>query len=126
MKLASLALVTAAALTCTIASNDAGAADRRDFWVLNQTGRVISEVHLAVHNERSSPWSDDILTDADLPNGTGAKIFFFRKGPCMMDFRIVYADGGSEDYTQGRNLCSASAVVFSGGVNDALFLPGAI
>jgi len=117
-----LALVTAATMSTLFAAEAHAAADRRNFWLLNETGRTISEVHLAAHGSRE-PWGDDILVGADLPNGLGTKIVFLSGSACVTDFRVVYTDGTSEDYLEGRNLCVASAIEFiHGGYNMAFVI----
>lgn len=105
---------------CSLVSSGASA-DRRNFWLVNDTGRTINEVHIAAHGSDDA-WSSDVLGSDTLPDGRGTKILVFGGSNCIMDFRIVYADGSSEDYLQGRNLCKASAIQFYKGTNYALII----
>jgi hypothetical protein len=102
-----------------IAGFNSRSADRRNFWLLNNTGRKIERVYLAPHNTDAS-WGDDILGDTALPNGLGTTVRFLDNSTrCTYDIRIEFSDRSYEDYTQGRNLCEVHAVQFNGGTSDA-------
>jgi hypothetical protein len=107
-------------MVLSLLSSEASA-DRRNFWLVNDTGQTINEVHIAVHGSADA-WSADVLGDVTLRDGTGVKINVFGSSGCMVDFRIVYADGSIEDYLGGRNLCKASAIQFHKGTNYALII----
>jgi hypothetical protein len=121
MKTRILLTLAAVATMATASVRDAQAReDARNFWLLNETGHTIREVHLAGHGSDEA-WGDDILGDSNLPNGLGTKIIFTGGSTCTFDFRIVYTDGSHEDYLQGRNLCRTSAIEFvPGGFNVGL------
>jgi hypothetical protein len=106
------ALLLAGAMTST-------SADRRNFWLLNNTGRKINSVFIAAHGT-DAPWGSDVLGNSAVPNGLGEVIYFLdNSSRCVYDFRIGYGDGTQEDYLQGRNLCQFHAIQFNSGTNDA-------
>lgn len=87
-------------------------ADRRNFWLLNNTGREIQQFLIAVHGT-DEPWSSDVLGRDTLPSGVGVMINFTdNRTKCYYDFRLVF-DGLHQDYTEGRNLCVLRGVQFS-------------
>jgi len=94
-------------------------ADRRNFWILNNTGQAITRFYIAVHGS-GQPWGNDVLGSATLPSALGTVIFFYDSNVnCVYDFRIGYADGTYLNYVQGRNLCQNHAVQFNQNTNDA-------
>jgi len=94
-------------------------ADRRNFWVLNNTGRTITSFFVAAHGT-DAPWGNDVLGTATLPDSLGTAVYFHdNQSSCMYDFRVGYSDGTHQDYLQGRNLCQVHAVQFNGNTNDA-------
>ncbi len=86
--------------------------DRRNFWLLNNTGQVISRFYVSPHE--SGRWGRDVLGRAELMNGLGVLIVFEPDtiSSCYMDFRLVFVDGSSQTYEQGRDVCQLSAVQF--------------
>jgi hypothetical protein len=109
-------ILTALMLVATLSSQSA---DRRNFWLLNNTGRTIDRVYVAPHNANAT-WGEDVLGQASLPNGIGTTIYFLDSSlRCFYDVRIVFSNGTHEDYLQGRNLCQIHAIQFNGGTNDA-------
>jgi hypothetical protein len=113
-------VLVAVGVALSMASGRADA-DRRNFWLVNDTGETIREVHLSAHGTDDA-WSADVLGDALLADGHGLKIVVYGGSSCVIDFRIVYNDGSTEDYLQGRNLCKASAIQFYKGTNYALIV----
>jgi hypothetical protein len=94
------------------------ASDRRNFWVLNSTGKTITSFSVAVHGS-SAPWSENSLTYT-LVNGQGRSLYFTdTDSACWYDFRVRYSDGTYQDYLQGRNLCTTHAVQFNAETNSA-------
>jgi hypothetical protein len=94
-------------------------ADRRNFWLLNNTGRKINGVFLAAHGV-DVPWGEDILGQSVLPSAAGTVVYFLDSSfRCVYDFRIEYGDGSHEDYLKGRDLCESHAIQFNAGTNDA-------
>ena len=86
-------------------------ADRRNFWLLNNTGHEIRQFLLAVHGS-TEPWSKDVLGQDTLPTGVGVMINFLdNRTQCLYDFRLVF-DDVHQDYTEGRNICVLRAVQF--------------
>jgi hypothetical protein len=56
-----------------------------------------------------------VLGRAQLPDGVGTTIFFdpaVQTG-CVFDFKLIFADGGSQVYLDGRNVCPLGAVQFN-------------
>src|SRR5450755_448684 len=79
----------------------ASSADRRNFWMLNNTGRTITSFRLAVHGIRQ-PWGDDVLGTGTLASAAGTVVYFEDYDTnCVYDFRIGYADGTHQDYVEG-------------------------
>jgi hypothetical protein len=97
--------------------------DRRNFWLLNNTGQTISSFYVSPHE--SNHWGVDVLGAEDLPNGIGAVISFSPgiRTSCVMDFKIVFNDGIEQSYRQGRNVCSLGAVQFNRRDAIGLILP---
>lgn len=98
-------------------------ADQRNFWVLNNTGKVINGLFVSAHESRT--WGEDTLGQARLPNGMGTFVYFsaYAKSSCSMDFKLVFTDGTEQVYGQGRNVCQLGAVQFNDGVSIGLPLP---
>lgn len=97
--------------------------DRRNFWLLNSTGKTISEFYVSPHE--SDNWGQDILGRAELPNGVGTLIVFTPnlQTSCVMDFKLVFNDGTRQIYDQGRNVCVLGAVQFNRRTSIGLSLP---
>ena len=97
--------------------------DQRNFWLLNNTGRVISRFYVSPHDNRH--WGNDVLGSGRLPNGIGAVISFTSsvRTSCIMDFKLVFEDGTEQTYPQGRNVCSLGAVQFNRRESIGLWLP---
>jgi hypothetical protein len=94
--------------------------DPRNFWALNNTQKEIREFYVSTHD--STRWGTDILGRATLPTGMGTVVYFDSSIPtgCNFDFKIVYADGSSQTYTQGRDICAIFAIQFN--ANDSFGL----
>ena len=102
---------------------DKAAARDRDFWVLNDTGLVITSVHASPHGWNT--WGNDFLGAEVLAPYAGIKVhFFYDSNLCNMDLRIVYQGGYKEDYLSGHDLCRASAVQFLPGSLNATLIIG--
>jgi hypothetical protein len=107
------------AMMCLLGVVSSPSADRRNFWLLNNTGRQINRVFIAAHGTET-PWGDDVLGMATLPAGLGTAIYFSdSSASCVYDLQIEYADGSHDEYTRGRNLCTSHAVQFNRSTNDA-------
>src|SRR5271165_6619887 len=105
-----LLMITLLSLLGVAASN---AADRRNFWMLNNTGRTISRFYVAAHGTGES-WGNDVFGDGSLSNSLGAMIHFSdNRSRCVYDFRVVYTDGTQHEYNGGRNLCAISGLQFN-------------
>jgi hypothetical protein len=100
-----------------LGATGAQSADRRDFWLLNHTGRTIERVYIAAHGTGES-WGYDVLGQSTVGEGAGTRVFFPEHGfRCEYDFRIVFTGGGYADYTRGRDLCLLQAVEFDNDTN---------
>jgi hypothetical protein len=109
--LALAAVFLAVATTCS-------SADRRNFWLLNNTGRTITSFYVAVHGT-DAPWGSDVLGTSTLSNAIGTVVYFRDfSTSCVYDFRVGYSDGTQQDYLLGRNLCEYRAVQFNATTND--------
>ncbi len=97
--------------------------DQRNFWALNNTSKEIKEFYVSAHD--STRWGTDILGRATLPDGMGTVVYFDSKiqTGCNFDFKIVYADGSSQTYTAGRDVCSIYAIQFNASDSFGLIRP---
>jgi hypothetical protein len=97
--------------------------DQRNFWALNNTSKEIREFFVSAHD--SAQWGSDILGRATLPTGMGTVVYFDSaiKTGCNFDFKIVYADGSSQTYTQGRDICAIYAIQFNASDSFGLVKP---
>jgi hypothetical protein len=89
------------------------AVDQRNFWCLNNTGKEIRNFYVSAHE--SKEWGSDILGRATLLDGMGTVVYFNPniQTSCNFDFKLVYADGSSQTYTAGRNVCAIHAVQYN-------------
>jgi hypothetical protein len=89
------------------------AVDQRNFWCLNNTGKEIRNFYVSAHE--SKEWGNDILGRATLLDGMGTVVYFNPniQTSCNFDFKLVYADGSSQTYTAGRNVCAIHAVQYN-------------
>ncbi|MGO9641391.1 MAG: hypothetical protein ACLP1Y_08825 [Candidatus Acidiferrales bacterium] len=113
-----LGLTISMALCLGLGASQTATQDRRNFWALNNTGKEIHSFFVSPHT--SDQWGDDILGRATLLDGMGTLIYFnssVRTG-CNFDFKLVYADGTAQVYTQGRNVCEIHAVQFNPDTSD--------
>jgi len=88
-------------------------AARQDFWALNSTGKAVQQFYVSPHSARD--WGSDVLGRATLPNGMGTLISFSPRAHvgCVFDFKLVYGDGTSDTYTQGKDVCNVLAILFA-------------
>ena len=95
------------------------AVDQRNFWFLNNTGRQVDSIYISPHE--SFIWGGDVLGEAALPDGIGTTIAFNPRirTSCYYDFKLVFHNGGSQVYTQGRDLCAVHAVQFNYNTSEA-------
>jgi|SRR5579872_1525908 hypothetical protein len=108
----------AVVMALTALALSSSATDRRNFWILNNTGRTMTSFSVAVHGS-SAPWSENALTYT-LTNGNGRSLYFTdNSSACVYDFRVYFNDGSYQDYLQGRNLCQTHAVQFNSDTNNA-------
>jgi hypothetical protein len=94
--------------------------DPRNFWFLNNTGSQVDRVYVSPHE--SGRWGRDVLGSEALPTGIGTVISFDPevRTSCYYDFKLVFHDGHSQVYTQGRNLCVLHAVQFNYTTSEGL------
>jgi uncharacterized protein with NRDE domain len=102
LAVAVLALVAAA-------GRPAAAQQNPDFYVVNNSGRVITEIY--VSSSASQNWGPDRLGQNVLNSGMQFPIRPPRDGTCVFDIRVVYANGTAEERRR-INTCNISQVVF--------------
>jgi hypothetical protein len=110
MKVLARVVTLVAAILCTVQGPTPLRAEQRDFWVLNDTGRIFREVYVSPHESHS--WENDVLGQASLPSGLGFKVTFGTnyESSCEMDIKVVYSDRSSEIYDRGIDVCNLDAV----------------
>jgi hypothetical protein len=87
--------------------------DQRDFWFLNNTGKVVVGAYVSPHNRRS--WGPDSLGSNDvLADSSGILITFDSDvpTPCIFDFKLIFVSGEAQQYVDGINLCKYRAIEF--------------
>jgi hypothetical protein len=86
--------------------------DNRNFWALNNTGKEISQFYVSPHGNPN--WLNNVLGRGTLPAEMGVVIYFPSNisTSCTFDFKLVFSDGSSQIYQQGRDVCSIYAVQF--------------
>jgi hypothetical protein len=87
-------------------------ADQRDFTLVNQTGRTITNAY--VSRSSSNQWGRDVLGRDVLLAGHSTGIEF-TGGPsaqCYYDIRVV-TRGGAEGVLYEVNLCATNTVTFN-------------
>jgi len=86
------ATFSAFALSALLLVTPAFAAGKQDFTLHNNTGKVVSELYIAPHEEES--WEEDLLGEEVLGDEESADIEFERdEEPDAWDMRIVFDDG---------------------------------
>ncbi|HEY7067822.1 MAG TPA: hypothetical protein VII06_40580 [Chloroflexota bacterium] len=87
-------------------------ADQRDFTLVNQTGRTITNAY--VSSSANSNWGRDVLgRDVLLPgHSTGIEFTGGLSAQCLYDIRVV-TRGGAEGTLYEVNLCATSTVTFN-------------
>ena len=98
------------ALALVLAAPQAVSAQQNpDFWVVNNSGRTITEIY--VSSSASQNWGPDRLGQNVLNSGMQYPIRPPRDGTCVFDIRVVYANGTAEERRR-VNTCNISQVVF--------------
>ena len=87
-------------------------ADQRDFTLVNQTGRTITNAY--VSSSSSNYWGADVLGSDLLPAGrsTGIRFTGGASSQCYYDIRVV-TRGGAEGVLYEVNLCATGTVTFN-------------
>ncbi len=113
MTLKKVAVRLAVGVALLLGAAHSHAVDQRNFWCLNNTGKEMREFYVSAHE--SDRWGSDILGRATLLDGMGTVVYFNPniQTSCNFDFKIVYANGTNQTYTNGRNVCSIHAVQFN-------------
>jgi hypothetical protein len=104
-------ILPAILLVCVL-PQQANPQSRANFWFLNNTGKILNNLYVSPHSQNS--WGADVLGRAELPDGMGTLIVFppTWRGVCHEDFKLVFSDGTSEQYTQGIDVCQLHALQF--------------
>ena len=87
--------------------------DQRDFWFLNNTGKVVVRAYVSPHTERS--WGDDSLGSNDVLGDASGMLVTFNSDvstSCVFDFRLIFDSGDVQEYRRGINLCTYRAIEF--------------
>jgi hypothetical protein len=97
----------------------AHAADQRNFWFANETGKTIAVLSISPHE--SGIWYPvpNSTTQSGYRNPITFNSHFYSS--CFFDFKLEYADGSYQTYTQGRNLCNISGVRFYSNESAPIF-----
>ena len=100
------------ALGAMLLAPHSASADQRDFTLVNQTGRTITNAYVSSSNNGN--WGSDVLGRDVLPSGrsTGIQFAGGARGQCYYDIRVV-TRGGAEGELYEVNLCSTSTVTFN-------------
>ena len=112
LKRTGLMLVVLLALGVGVVKSQTPRPDNRNFWALNNTGKEIAQFYVSPHGNPN--WLNNVLGRGTLPAEMGVVIYFpsnISTG-CSFDFKLVYSDGSSQVYQQGRDVCSIYAVQF--------------
>jgi hypothetical protein len=112
------AVVLACALLVCMLPQLGSSQNRANFWFLNNTGKTVTSFNVSPHASQS--WGGNVLGQATLPYEVGVVIVFPADvhHVCMEDFRLVFADGSSQVYQQGMNVCQLHAVQFNAATAD--------
>jgi hypothetical protein len=80
-----------------------------DFKLINDTGYDINSVYLDPN--ASDSWTDDVMTDDILADGTGVAINFVGDhDSCLWDLKVDWTEDYPSTVWTGLNLCSISTV----------------
>ena len=97
----------------------ARAADLRNFWFANETGKTVAVLSVSPHE--SGIWYP--VPNSTTRSGYRNPITFNSNfsSSCSFDFKLEYVDGSYQTYTQGRNLCNISGVRFYSNESTPIF-----
>lgn len=112
MRSAKWLFLSAAILLAGLVAQQANSQSKANFWFLNNTGKTVQNFYVSPHSQQA--WGGDVLGRSTLPEGMGTAIIF-QPGVhhiCIEDFRLVFADGTTQTYTQGINVCQVHALEF--------------
>lgn len=107
-----LFLSAAAFLLVGFMAQQANSQSKANFWFLNNTGKTVQNFYVSPHSQQA--WGADVLGRGTLPEGMGTAVIF-PSGVhhiCIEDFKLVFADGTAQTYTQGINVCRVHALEF--------------
>lgn len=107
-----LLLSAAALLLAGFLVQHASSQNKANFWFLNNTGKTVEHFYVSPHSQQA--WGADVLGRIALPEAAGVAIVFPAgvHHVCIEDFRLVFADGTGQTYTQGINVCHVHALEF--------------
>lgn len=111
-------ILALALLAAAVAATPAQAQNR--FFLVNQSAETIQEAY--VSSSRVTNWGPDILGQGVLPSGNRVWVTP-TFGDCILDVRVVYAGGRSEE-RRGLNACSISTIAFGGGSGAGAVIGG--
>ena len=102
-------ILALALLVAAFAATPAQAQNR--FFLVNSSAETIQEAY--VSSSRVQSWGPDILGQGVLPSGNRVWVTP-TFGDCILDVRVVYAGGRSEE-RRGMNACAINTIAFGGG-----------
>lgn len=92
-----------------LAFAQAAQANGLNFTLINDTGYDIAMVFLDPN--ASNVWTDDVLDEDILPDGSGVTINFVGDfDSCVWDLKVEWTEDYDATYWQGLNLCNISEV----------------
>ena len=92
-----------------LAFAQAAQANGLNFTLINDTGYDIAMVFLDPN--ASNVWTDDVLDEDILPDGSGVTINFVGDfDSCVWDLKVEWTEDYEATYWQGLNLCNISEV----------------
>jgi hypothetical protein len=103
-------LGTFALATLLMGAVAAHANDLRNFWFDNETGKTVAVLMISPHESGTWYPVPNSTTRSGYRNPITFNSNFYSS--CFFDFKLEYADGNYQTYTQGRNLCNISGVRF--------------
>jgi len=112
---------TIAVFTCVMSTALTAQTRNRDFWALNYTGGTVVQLWVADHN--SPYWGSEVLQGARLESGLGVYIHITGGGSCFVDFKLVYSNGSTQEYRDGRDVCAVGGVEFGPSVSRGWLWP---
>lgn len=101
--------VNACTLARVVWGGAAAAANNPSFVFVNRSGQTVNELYVSLNNDNS--WGTDRLGQGTLAPGARFNISLPAGKVCMVDIKVVYADGRAVE-RRGVETCSVTEVNF--------------